>query len=135
MSRCEFFRLPKADYATKGWLLSNEVGPFLDSCQLGFHAIAKFAIFTGLRRREVVFHPAQRCRSQKQSDLGAMLIESGLDVYKVSKLLGHSDVRITEKICAPISGKFLASEASKLGRYMGPLLLREVTNAKSDTAC
>ncbi len=63
-----------------------------------------------------------------------MLIESGVDVFKVSKLLGHSDVRITEKIYAPICGKFLASEASKLGRYMGPLLLREVTNAKSDTA-
>jgi len=211
-------KLPKANYATKGWLLSNEVGPFLDSCQLGFHAIAKFALFTGLRRREVVFlqrsdidlknkvisvrskpqygfrtksrrdrsvpidpiilpmlekhlaHLPQRLdtwlfaqqngerrsptstwfakstqdaaeragisRSITFHDLrrtyGAMLIESGVDVYKVSKLLGHSDVRVTEKIYAPISGKFLASEASKLGRYMGPLLLREAL--ESDTA-
>jgi len=214
-------KLPKAEYATKGWLLSNEVGPFLDSCQLGFHAIAKFAIFTGLRRREVVFlqrsdidlknkvisvrskpqygfrtksrkdrsvpidpiilpmlekhlaHLPQRldswvfaqqngnrrsptstwfARSTQEAaeragisrsitfhDLrrtyGAMLIESGVDVYKVSKLLGHADVRITEKIYAPICGKFLASEAAKLGRYMGPLLLRAVPDAKSDTAC
>lgn len=213
-------KLPKAEYTTKGWLLSNEVGPFLDSCQLWFHAIAKFAIFTGLRRREVVFlqrsdvdlknkvisvrskpHYGFRTKSRRDRSVpidpiilpmlekhlahlpqrldtwlfgqqngerrsptstwfakstqdaadragisrsitfhdlrrtyGAMLIESGVDVFKVSKLLGHSDVRITEKIYAPICGKFLASEASKLGRYMGPLLLREVTNAKSDTA-
>jgi len=213
-------KLPKVEYATKGWLLSNEVGPFLDSCHLGFHAIAKFAIFTGLRRREVVFlqrsdvdlknkvisvrskpqygfrtksrkdrsvpidpiilpmlekhlaHLAQRLdtwvfaqqngdrrsptstwfarstqdaaervgisRSITFHDLrrtyGAMLIEAGVDVYKVSKLLGHADVRITEKVYAPICGKFLASEASKLGRYIGPLLLREVSDAKSDTA-
>ncbi len=213
-------KLPKAEYITPDWLRSNEVGPFLDSCQLGFQPIARFTIFSGLRRREVVFlqrsdidlknkvisvrskpqygfrtksrkdrsvpidpinlpmlerhlaHLPQRLdawvfaqqngerrsptstwfakstqdaaerarisRSISFHDLrrtyGAMLIESGVDVYKVSKLLGHADVRITEKIYAPICGRFLANEASKLGRYMGPLLLREVPDAKSDTA-
>ena len=48
-------RLPKVSYVTKGWLYSNEIGPFLDCCQLVFRMIAKLVIFTGLRRREVVF--------------------------------------------------------------------------------
>ncbi len=56
-----------------------------------------------------------------------MLIEAGVDIYTVSRLLGHADVRITQKVYAPISGKFLAQEASKLGRYLGPALIREAS--------
>src|SRR5215471_14609029 len=56
----------------------------------------------------------------------AMLIESGVDIYTVSRLMGHSDVRITEKVYAPLSGKFLAKEVSKLGRHLGPMLIRAV---------
>ena len=55
-----------------------------------------------------------------------MLIESGVDIYTVSRLMGHSDVRITEKVYAPLSGKFLAKEVSKLGRHLGPMLIRAV---------
>jgi|SRR5215831_5261555 len=39
-------KLPKASYITKGWLYSNEIGPFLDCCQLVFRMIAKLVIFT-----------------------------------------------------------------------------------------
>ena len=45
-------KLPKASYVTKGWLHSNEIGPFLDCCQLVFRMLV---VFTGLRWREVVF--------------------------------------------------------------------------------
>jgi len=40
---------------------------------------------------------------------------------------GHADVRITQKVYAPISGKFLAQEPFKLGRYLGPALRREAS--------
>ena len=69
--------------------------------------------------RPLTFHDLRRT-------YGAMLIESGVGIYEVSRLLGHSDVRITQRVYAPICGKFLAQEASKLGRYLGPLLRREV---------
>ncbi len=53
-----------------------------------------------------------------------MLLELGVDIYSVSKLLGHSDVRITEKVYAaplrPVSGK-RGIEA----RPSGPSLIRE----------
>jgi len=205
-------RLPKVSYVTKGWLYSNEIGPFLDCCQLGFRLIAKLVVFTGLRRREVVFlqrgdvdlrngviqirsKPLLGFRTKNDKDrsvpidpaiapmvdgivrrlpkrldawvfprkngerrgadttwlatcaqeaalragigrpitfhdlrrtFGAMLIESGVDIYTVSRLMGHSDVRITEKVYAPLSGRFLAKEVSKLGRHLGPLLIRAV---------
>ncbi len=45
----------------------------------------------------------------------------------MSKLLEHSDVRVTQKVCAPLCSKFLASEASKLGRYLAPSLIREIS--------
>ena len=57
---------------------------------------------------------------------GAMLIESGVDIDTVSRLLGHADVRITEEVNAPLCGKFLAKEVSKLGRHRGPMLIRAV---------
>jgi len=44
----------------------------------------------------------------------------------VSCLLGHADVRITQEVYAPLCGKFLAQEASKLGRHIGPALIREI---------
>ena len=56
-----------------------------------------------------------------------MCIEAGLDIYEVSRLLGHSDIRITQEVYAPICGRFLAERASKLGRYLGPQLTREVS--------
>jgi hypothetical protein len=34
---------------------------------------------------------------------------------------------ITQKVYAPLCGKFLASEASKLGRYLAPSLIREIS--------
>src|SRR5262249_30044382 len=205
-------KLPKADYVTKSWLYSNEIGPFLDCCQLVFRMIAKLVIFTGLRRREVVFlqrgdvdlrnaviqirskplfgfrtkngkdrsvpidpaiapmlqsilsrlpnrldawvfprkngerrgisttwlatcaqEAALRARIERpitfhdlRRTFGAMLIESGVDIYTVSRLMGHSDVRITEKVYAPLCGKYLAKEVSKLGRHLGPTLIRAV---------
>jgi integrase len=48
----KFPRIPKKSY---DWLRSPELGPFLEACQGEFESIAKVAIFTGLRRREVVF--------------------------------------------------------------------------------
>ena len=69
--------------------------------------------------RPITFHDLRRT-------FGAMLIESGVDIYMVSRLMGHSDVRITEKVYAPLSGKFLAKEVSKLGRHLGPMLIRAV---------
>jgi integrase len=56
-----------------------------------------------------------------------MLLEAGIDIYSLSKLLGHSDVRITQKVYAPLCVKFLASEASKLGRYLASSLIREIS--------
>jgi integrase len=204
---------PKVREEPKDWLRSHEIGPFLDACSGDFYAIALFTMFTGLRRREVVFlqradvdlangvvqirakpHLGFRPKSGRERSVpidptlrpfvekrlrecvgpsdeawvfptregtrysgktrwfavsthetakkaginrpltfhdlrrtfGAMLIESGVHIYTVSKLLGHSDVRITEKVYAPISGKFLASEASRLGRHLGQMLTREV---------
>ena len=54
------------------------------------------------------------------------MVIARVDIYTVSRLMAHSDVRITEKGYAPLSGKFLAKEVSKLGRHLGPLLIRAV---------
>jgi integrase/recombinase XerD len=210
----ESVKRPKLREEPKDWLRSNEIGPFLDACSSDFASIARFTIFTGLRRREVVFlqrsdidlingviqirakpglgfrpksgqersvpldptlrplverHSKERVKpgleawvfgtrdgsrrspttrwfavsvqqAARQAGItrlltfhdlrrtyGAMLLESGVDIYSVSKLLGHSDVRITQKVYAPLCGKFLASEASKLGRYLAPSLIREIS--------
>jgi len=205
---------PKLRDEPKDWLRSSEIGSFLDACTADFATIARFTIFSGLRRREVVFlqrsdidliNGVIQIRAKPQlgfrpksgqersvpldptlrplverhlkenvkpgleawvfagrdetrrspttrwfavsvrraarrigitrlltfHDLrrtyGAMLLEAGVDIYSVSKLLGHSDVRITQKVYAPLCGKFLASEASKLGRYLAPSLIREIS--------
>ena len=55
-----------------------------------------------------------------------MLIEAGVDIYTVSRLLGHADVRITQEVYAPLSGRFMAEQAAKLGRHIGPALVREL---------
>ena len=72
----------------------------------------------GISRR-LTFHDL--CRTY-----GAMLIEAGVQIYTVSRLLGHADIRITQEVYAPLCGKFLAQEASKLGRHIGPALIREI---------
>lgn len=69
--------------------------------------------------RSLTFHDLRRT-------YGAMCIEAGLDIYEVSRLLGHSDIRITQEVYAPICGRFLAERAARLGRYLGPQLTREV---------
>jgi integrase len=69
--------------------------------------------------RSLTFHDLRRT-------YGAMLIEAGVDIYTVSRLLGHADVRITQAVYAPICGRFLAQEAAKLCRYLAPSLLRDV---------
>lgn len=207
-------KLPKLRDEPKDWLRSPEIAPFLDACVGDFATIARFTIFTGLRRAEVVFlqrgdvdlingviqvrskpHLGFRPKSGKERSVpldpllrplmerhlkenvgpgleawvfpqqkgkqrspktrwfaisaqeaaerigikrtltfhdlrrtyGAMLIEAGVGIYEVSRLLGHADVRITQKVYAPICGKFLAQEASKLGRYLAPSLLRTVS--------
>jgi len=203
---------PKVPKKVYDWLRSPEIGPFLDACFEDFAIIAKLAIFTGLRRREVVFlqradfdflnsviqvrskpHLNFRPKNGKERSVpidplvrpllerylkmhvgptpdawvfpqrdgtrrsastrwfavsvqrtaaraginrkltfhdlrrtyGAMLIEAGADIFVVSRLLGHSDVRITQEVYAPICGKFLAQEAAKLGRHLGPSLVRQ----------
>ena len=68
--------------------------------------------------RPLTFHDLRRT-------YGAMLIEAGLELYEVSKLLGHSNTRITEKVYAPVCGKFLQLRAAKLGHYLGPKLTPE----------
>jgi len=70
-------------------------------------------------QRKMTFHDLRRT-------YGAMCIEAGLDIYEVSRLLGHSDIRVTQEVYAPICGRFLAERAAKLGRYLGPQLTREV---------
>ncbi len=72
----------------------------------------------GISRR-LTYHDLRRT-------YGAMLIEAGVQIYTVSRLLGHADVRITQEVYAPLCGKFLAQEASKLGRHIGPALIREI---------
>ena len=71
--------------------------------------------------RKLTFHDLRRT-------YGAMLIEAGVDIYTVSRLLGHADVRITQEVYAPLCGKFLAQEAWKLGRHIGRALIREVAS-------
>ncbi len=44
----------------------------------------------------------------------------------VSRFLGQADVRITQEVYALVCGKFLAQEASKLGRHIGRALIREI---------
>jgi len=211
----KFPRIPKKSY---DWLRSPELGPFLEACQGEFESIAKVAIFTGLRRREVVFlqrsdvdllnnvicvrsksHLGFRPKSGKERSIpidpvlrpllvrhldqhvglgpeawvfpqaqgsrrsektrwfalstqsaaqragihrrltfhdlrrtyGAMLIEAGVDIYTVSRLLGHADVRITQDVYAPLSGRFLAEQAARLGRHIGPSLVRELPTVPS----
>ncbi len=68
-----------------------------------------------------------RCRRSAVLDLPLAALVA-MDIYSVCKLLGHSDVRITQKVYAPLSGKFLASEASKLGLYLAPSLIREISS-------
>jgi len=51
----EAVKPPKLRTEPKGWLFSNEIAPFLDACSEEFAPIANFTIFTGLRRREVIF--------------------------------------------------------------------------------
>ena len=48
-----------------------------------------------------------------------MLIEAGVDIYTLSRLPGHADVRITQEVYAPLSGRFLAEQAARLGRHIG----------------
>jgi integrase len=209
----EGLRFPKAAPNPKEWLRSPEIAPFLDACPEPFATIARFTLFTGLRRREVVFlqrrdvdlennliqirrkpelgfrpksgqersvpidptlrpllerhlreevgpHAdawvfAQRggerrsgstrwfaVATQRAADAagiarqltfhdlrrtyGAMLIEAGVAIYEVSRLLGHSDVRVTQQLYAPLSGLYLAETAAKLGRHLGPRLTRAV---------
>ena len=206
-------KFPKVPRKSYDWLRSPELGSFLEGCSGEFETIAKVAIFTGLRRREVVFlqrsdidllnavisvrskphlgfrpksgkersipidpvlrpllvkHLAERVgpgpeawvfpqsggarRSEKtrwfalstqaaasragisrrltfhdlRRTCGAMLIEAGVDIYTVSRLLGHADVRITQEVYAPLCGRFMAEQAAKLGRHIGPSLVREL---------
>ena len=51
----EEVKFPKVPRKSHDWLRSPELGPFLEACLGEFETIAKVAIFTGLRRREVVF--------------------------------------------------------------------------------
>src|SRR5262249_601595 len=44
---------PKVPKKVYDWLRSDELGPFLDKCSNDFAPIARFDVFTGLRRREV----------------------------------------------------------------------------------
>ncbi len=196
---------PKVRELVHEWLRSTEIRPFLECCFGDWAAIAQFTLFTGLRRREIVFlqrsdvdlinnvvqvrpkphldflpkngkarsvpldavlkpmlqrhlstrtapgpgafvfpqqngdrrsettrwfavatqEAAARAGIQRpltfhdlRRTYGAMLIESGVDIYTVSRLLGHSDVRITQKVYAPICGLFMASEQAKMGQYL-----------------
>jgi integrase len=52
--------------------------------------------------------------------------EAGVDIYTVSRLLGHADVRITQEVYAPLCGRFMAEQEAKLGRHIGRALVREI---------
>jgi integrase len=206
-------RFPRPLEKPKDWLRSPEIHGFLHACLEPFATIARFTLFTGLRRREVVYlqredvdlannlvqirrkpHLGFRPKSGHERSVpidptlrpllerhlkeevapapdawvfpqrdgtrrsaatrwfalstqeaaaraginrrltfhdlrrtyGAMLIEAGVGIYEVSRLLGHADVRITQKVYAPLSGVYLADTAAKLGRYLGPQLTRAV---------
>jgi len=206
-------KFPKVPRKSYDWLRSPELGPFLEGCLGDFATIAKVAILTGLRRREVVFlqrsdidllnavisvrskpHLGFRPKSGKERSIpidpvlrpllvkhlaervgpgpeawvfpqtagarrsertrwfalstqaaatragisrkltfhdlrrtyGAMLIEAGVDIYTVSRLLGHADVRITQEVYAPLCGRFMAEQAAKLGRHIGRALVRDL---------
>jgi len=60
-----------------------------------------------------------------------MLIEAGVDIYAVSRLLGHTDVRITQEVYAPLCGRFMAGQAAKLGRHIGRAFVRELPSVPS----
>ncbi len=49
-----------------------------------------------------------------RSTFASNLVMSGVDIYTVSKLLGHYDVKITEKHYAHLTPKFLGKSVSRL---------------------
>ena len=49
-----------------------------------------------------------------RSTFASNLVMSGVDIYVVSKLLGHHDVKITEKHYAHLTPDFLSSSLTRL---------------------
>jgi len=103
----------------EAWVFARRDGTRRSSTTRWFAVSVRRAARRAGITRFLTFHDLRRT-------YGAMLLEAGLDIFSVSKL-GHSDVRITQKVYAPLCGKFLAREASKLGRYLAPSLLREIS--------
>lgn len=61
--------------------------------------------------RPLVYHDLRRT-------FGAMLIEAGASMRAVQVALGHKSVRTTERVYAPVTGKFVAAEMAKLGELL-----------------
>ena len=55
-----------------------------------------------------------------RSTFASNLVMSGVDIYTVSKLLGHYDVKITEKHYAHLTPNFLNQSVSQLKFPLAP---------------
>jgi site-specific recombinase XerD len=54
-----------------------------------------------------------------RSTFASNLVMSGVDIYAVSKLLGHHDVKITEKHYAHLTPDFLSHSVQRLNFEFG----------------
>ena len=91
-----------------------------------FNAVCKKAgIPTGMKTEDgLVFHDIRRTASTR-------VIESGLDVYHVKELLGHSDVRVTERYLH--TTKLSKQATDVLEKFHKTRQNHIVTDTKTDT--
>jgi integrase len=86
----------------------NEPGPFLVNLDWFYLRYKKLA---DAAKIETTVHDLRRT-------CGAWLIQSGIDIYQVSKYLRHSSVTVTEKHYVDILPSDLSNIAAKIGRQI-----------------
>ncbi len=99
--------------------VKNPVGPLLNTAKLDkrFREVSKSAGFYGKRGdvNNVTIHTLRHTFS-------ALYLKRGGDLYKLSKLLGHSSITITEKVYAHLCSNEMDAQAPLLGTKTRPIL-------------
>jgi integrase len=108
-------QLAKIGESPSAWVFPQRDGQQRSAKTRWFAVSAQKAALRAGIDRPLTYHDLRRT-------YGAMCIEAGMDIYTVSRLLGHADVRVTQKVYAPICGRFLGKEQAKLGRYLAGTL-------------